>query len=356
MKFTDDMGPEGHIIERCNWQLALYAVHLATGNALACRSIKSATIVKYLLSIAKFCARRNQRDPRKAEQTDRGSAPMIQGVLDEVKRWEDVPDRREAFTIEMLDYMTSLLLENPDLYGQDSFLAVMVDYAGAGLYDGFRLSEWAQPNGHADIKNPQLNFRGEPMAFCLQDIRFLSGAKVRIPIDHVLKLDSRSSEVGRTFIRYRTQKNGENGEERQHIRNHNTTVPCHVTNMMRIVQRFDRLVGLQHNIPLSVYRHTDGTVRNITASIVESTFRMAAAHVYKLDPVKDSEHLRKWSAHSIRVGACVILHGMGFSITQIKFLLRWKSDAFFAYLRNIAGLAYQQNRALDKTAAMPHFI
>jgi hypothetical protein len=356
MKLDDDMGMVGHSIERCNWQLALYTVHLATGNALACRSVKAATITKYLLSIAKFCARRNPRDPRKAEQTDQGNAKNIQGVLDELKRWENVPDRREPFTIEMLDYLTALLQDNPDLYDQDSFLAVMVDYAGAGLYDGFRLSEWAQPNAHATVNNPQLNFRGDPMAFCLGDVRFLSDDKISIPHLRIIKLDPRSPVVGRDFVRYRTQKNGENGEERQHTRNPNTSAPCHITSMMRVVQRFDRLVGLRHNVPLSVYRHTDGTVRNITASIVESTFRMAAAQVYKLDPVNDSEHLRKWSAHSLRVGACVILHGMGFTNTQIKFLLRWKSDAFFVYLRNIAGLAHQQNQALDKCAAMPHFI
>jgi hypothetical protein len=56
------------------------------------------------------------------------------------------------------------------------------------------------------------------------------------------------------------------------------------------------------------------------------------------------------------VGACVILHGMGFTDTQIQFLLRWQSNAFFAYLRNIAGLAHQQNRALDDLSTMPNFI
>jgi hypothetical protein len=83
---------------------------------------------------------------------------------------------------------------------------------------------------------------------------------------------------------------------------------------------------------------------------------MAAAHVYKLDPVKDCEHLRKWSSHSLRVGACVILHGMGFTDSQIKLLLRWRLDAFFDYLRNITGLAFKQYRALHDLSVMPNFI
>jgi hypothetical protein len=47
---------------------------------------------------------------------------------------------------------------------------------------------------------------------------------------------------------------------------------------------------------------------------------------------------------------------MGFTDTQIQFLLRWTSNAFFVYLRNIAGLAHKQNRALDDLAIMPNFI
>ena len=125
---------------------------------------------------------------------------------------------------------------------------------------------------------------------------------------------------------------------------------------MDIVKRFARLVGIKSHVPLCVYRHQDGSIRYITASIIESTFRMAAAHVHKLDPVKDCEHLRKWSAHSIRVGACVILHGMGFTETQIQFLLRWKSNAFFNYLRNILGLSYKQNRAFADLSVMPNFV
>jgi hypothetical protein len=356
MKLEGDMALEHLAIQRCNFQLALYTVHLATGNSVSCRSIKAATIEKYIRSVAKFCARSNPRDPRKLEQTHKTLAPVIQGVINEVQRWENIPDRREPFTIEMLRYLQELYTSQPHIYDSDSSLAAMIDWSSTGLYDGFRLSEWAQPNGHSAINNPHLNKRGEACAFCVDDFRFLSDDKIRIPVDQVFTLDPASPSVGRTFVKYRTQKNGKNGEERQHTRNISLTAPCHVASCVRIVQRFFRLLGFQHFVPLCVYRHDDGTIRYITASIIESTFRMAAAHVYKLDPVKDSAHLSRWSAHSLRVGACVILHGMGFTDTQIQFLLRWQSNAFFVYLRNIAGLAHKQNRALDDLSTMPNFI
>jgi hypothetical protein len=163
--------------------------------------------------------------------------------------------------------------------------------------------------------------------------------------------------VGPDIWRYRTQKNGQNNEKRKHARNPYVGTPCHITSTIRIVQRFSRLIGTNHRkVPLSVCRHANGQVRHITASIIESTFRMAAAHADKLDLVKDCEHLRKWSSHSLRVGACVILHGMGFTDSQIKLLLRWRSDAFFDYLRNITGLAFKQCRALHDLSIVPNFI
>jgi hypothetical protein len=160
--------------------------------------------------------------------------------------------------------------------------------------------------------------------------------------------------VGRDFLTCRTQKNGEDGEQRQHTRNSGILGPCHITCLMTIVQRFVRLVGDRSDVPLCVYRADNGRIRYLTDNIIVHWFRKAAAYVYKLDPVKDSEHLRKWSAHSLRVGATVILHGMGFTDTQIRFLLRWRSNAFYTYLWNIATLANQQNQAI--TNVMPHFI
>jgi hypothetical protein len=356
LKLNDDLTLALCPIERCVWQIALYAVHLATGHSIQCRAIKSGTIEKYLLAVATFCTRSNPRDPRKSEQISKGLAPEIRGVIDKIKRWENIPERREPFTVEMLRYLIELLESQPHIYGPDSSLAVMVDWASCGLYDGFRLSEWAQINGHQALHNPQKNFKGEASAFCIDDLEFYSDDHIRIPIDQIISLDSDSPLVGQDYLRYRTQKNGENGEKRRHARNPSPTAPCHITSMMNIVKRFARLVGVKSHVPLCVYRHHNGSIRYITASIIESTFRMAAAHVYKLDPVKDCEHLRKWSAHSLRVGACVILHGMGFTETQIQFLLRWKSTAFFNYLRNILGLSYKQNRAFADLSVMPNFV
>jgi hypothetical protein len=58
----------------------------------------------------------------------------------------------------------------------------------------------------------------------------------------------------------------------------------------------------------------------------------------------------------LRVGACVILHAMGFTDVQIMWLLRWNSAAFMTYLRNVAVLSNRQNLAFSDVEAMPHVI
>jgi hypothetical protein len=192
------------------------------------------------------------------------------------------------------------------------------------------------------------------MAFCLRAVQFLTPGKARIPMADVTEMDAKDPTVGRDFLTCRTQKNGEDGEQRQHTRNSGISGPCHITCLMTIVHRFVRLVGDRSDVPLCVCRADNGRIRHLADNIIVHWFRNPAAHRCRLDPVKDSEHLRKWSAHSLRVGATVILHGMGFTDVQIRFSLRWRSNAFCTYSRNIATLANQQNQAI--TNVMPHFI
>ena len=73
---------------------------------------------------------------------------------------------------------------------------------------------------------------------------------------------------------------------------------------------------------------------------------MAASRVYKLTP----QQAQLYSAHSIKVGACVLLHEHGFNGSFIKVRLRWKSDTFLLYLRNTDRLTAQHAAALTSDA------
>jgi hypothetical protein len=97
-----------------------------------------------------------------------------------------------------------------------------------------------------------------------------------------------------------------------------------------------------------------GNIHFITAADINSVMPATAAAVYGLYSVKNEKELQLWSSPSLRVGACVVLHAHGFTGPQIQFLLRWKSDAFMAYLRNLGFLA-AQNVALSASFDMPTY-
>ena len=104
-------------IERCNWQLALYAVYLATGIAVIYRSIKPGIIVKkYLRNVAKFYARDSPDDPRKLDETQKPLTLSIQGIIKEVQLWENILNWREPFIIEMLHYLQHLFESQLHVY------------------------------------------------------------------------------------------------------------------------------------------------------------------------------------------------------------------------------------------------
>jgi NADPH-dependent glutamate synthase beta subunit-like oxidoreductase len=71
----------------------------------------------------------------------------------------------------------------------------------------------------------------------------------------------------------------------------------------------------------------------INAKHINESLQTATKAVYNLT---DPEAIGHFTSHSIRVGACVVaLHAAAVQFTEIKFALRWKSDSFYNYLRNL---------------------
>lgn len=348
MKWTDDLLMEHMPHRRKVLQMCMYAIHLASGSTLLCRRISASTVKNYVRDVAKFFCRVGEHpmDPRKTEDQT-GFDPMLQSIYRELERWEKVPNRREPFTVEMLHAM-----DDTKVFGVHGFFsewAVCRDFFELGLRLGLRLTEWAQDTKPADISSYLLNLYGDARAFCVNDFRFETTHRRRVR--GAAALDYDVQDLRKCWVKFRTQKNGENGEEK-------LVTGAAVAVVYRIIKRFVQLCSASDTTtPVAIFKDDKTSeLRFVTASIIEKTMRQVAAHVYNLDPIKNKEDLQRWSAHSLRVGACVILHTMGFTATQIKFLLRWKSDTFMMYLRNIAILSNQQDSAIDKLAAMPELI
>jgi hypothetical protein len=158
------------------------------------------------------------------------------------------------------------------------------------------------------------------------------------------------------FMKWRFQKNGDNGQELMWARAHELDDYSLVGPLYDVVDRFVALRGAHDTTtPLACYATTrkgKTVVRLITDCDIETLMRSLACEVYKFLPTKDKDLLSKWSAHSLRVGACVILHAMGFTAEQIKFILRWRSNAFMVYLRSNIILADKHVRALNQAGKL----
>jgi hypothetical protein len=145
MKLTDDWTLATLPIKRCVMQMALHAAHLATGSSLLCKSIKAATVKKYLLNVAKFLSNFSRRDVRKEGPTSQGLAEPIKAVLVEMERWEKVPSRREPFTVEMQEYLNEQTASLPS----SNKRVIFSKWSMCGLCGAFRLNEYAQHAGYS---------------------------------------------------------------------------------------------------------------------------------------------------------------------------------------------------------------
>ena len=337
-------------------QLALYATHLATGSTLHCRSIKAATINSYLADVAKFLGRFREVDPRFTSSAETKLAPIIGKVIQEQRRWEVVPNRREPFTMSLQLVLADKAARHPN---SCSFDAAIADWTLCNMYAGCRGIEWAQTSTtQSPINAHHRNRFGNAYAFTLADVQCQSASHARLTHQQALLAPSL---VGIIKLRFEEQKNNDNGEWKLFVRNNDNPHLCFVTSFLRILERYKTLMGVSTAFPLSVYQSTPpGTskpqVFNITTALVENAIRAAAAKVYNLDPIKNRRELQLWSSHSLRVGACATLYAKGFSEMEIKFLLRWKSNAFMTYLRNLAITSRRHNAALNDISRIPNFV
>lgn len=335
-------------VECQTYTMATYATHLGTGGSLNCQQLKSSTISKYLLDIAKLikCLHPEGRDPRKKDNAQTELAPPIRAVLKELERYEKVPNRREPYTLAM--HAKFAASESPETHDSCLHKALLPWFAVA-THAGLRRSEWCQPKHQRNPSTPELNIFHEPKAFLPRDIEFTTIGKVPIPHDEALR---NPSTVFCVYVRWRTQKNGQHGQRILFARNNDKPLLCPVSNWLTIVRRHKNLVKGAPNIPLAIYRTHQETVHTISKDLVDTQLKQLAKTTHN---VTDKRTLAKFSSHSFRVGACVILQSQGFTPDQIKLLLRWESDSYRVYLRNLLALSLHQNRAINDASAMPSY-
>ncbi len=119
------------------------------------------------------------------------------------------------------------------------------------------------------------------------------------------------------------------------------TAICPVLTALRLVLRARRL-SQPDSMPVACYLKKDA-LAYITGSRIAILFRAAARAVR---PTISKEEEQQYSAHSLRVWACVLLDEAGKSPNYIKKRLCWMGDSFRMYLQDTRVIQDQHREAL----------
>ena len=328
MKVRDPCMPEQPAAAR-NYFLACYAVSLIQGQTILGSPIRLQTVKNYLSAAYDLF-----RDRKIYFGSDED---YIHIILEALRDYESVPKRRHMIS----DGMMYWLQRQAERADSDSKLAAIVDWIILGRYTGFRRSEWCQTSQskYERIKS----WPGRPsLAFIRQDFTFLGKNEELLDPSHA---DFSWSMVYYVKITWRKQKNKRNNQSITYARDNITPKFCPVEAAIRIYIRSLRL-GVPDHQPMGVCAK-DGKCQRcfITDSMVADLLREAAATV--LNVPRNSDYIKQWSTHSIRVTAANLLHRQKFSDSFIQTRLRWTSKSFLDYLRNTIYGAEQHSKALN---------
>ncbi len=115
-----------------------------------------------------------------------------------------------------------------------------------------------------------------------------------------------------------------------------------VRSAMRLVLQA-RWLNQPDGMPVAAYKTKKGEVIYLTGNNIAKLLRKA---VKKVCPNTTPDKLKQYSAHSLRVWACVLLDEAEKLPDYIKKRLRWLGDSFRIYLRDTAMIQNQHVDAL----------
>jgi len=153
--------------------------------------------------------------------------------------------------------------------------------------------------------------------------------------------DASIDVVNRVRITWHIQKNRQNNQKITLSRDKTNPTICPVLTALRLVLRARRL-SQPDSMPVACYLKKDA-MAYLTGSRIALHFR-AVARAVRPNISKDDE--QRYSAHSMRVWACVLLDEAGKSPDYIKKRLCWMGDSFRMYLRDTHVVQDQHREAL----------
>ena len=246
IKLDDNFALRGYTLTTRNTIMACYTAYLAGGETLLCKTIQSNTIQRYLNAAAELSISAKMMNP--CFDIMGNQSVCINDILKEVRRWEKMPNRKEPVTKTMVDY---IIKKGDSLYGTNpnNIYTALSDWLVLGEQTGFRRKEWAQDRAHLKKqKDAERNIDGSPAAFTLGDFEFRAEGNKRL----TSQTDKHIDKAVMVNIRWRYQKNNDNGQVISYVKDNENKAHCAVAACIRIHKRATSL-NLDNDSPIAVY-------------------------------------------------------------------------------------------------------
>ena len=278
---------------------------------------RSATVQGYAQSINKLFEYRGFPIP--ANLSDREN--MTTKLIHMREREESIARRRSPISKEMFVAIANHASDS-DI---DSVESVIFDWITLGRVAGFRVAEYAQTTQDKVDEYEYASGNRVIKAFIPLDWNFYD-KKGRLITVH--SLDGSADPPAKIKLTFRIQKNRQNGQSITFVADNRHPDICPVRAAYRIFLRAKRL-GQSDNQPMGVFTNHHGITKYLTANKIAEVLQSFAKTCH---PDLTRDEIMRFTSHSIRVWAVVLLDEAGMNADFIKSRLRWMGDSYRSYL------------------------
>ena len=291
---------------------------------------RSATVRGYVQAINILFELRKYKIP--ADLSDRTNT--CYSLILAREKEETVARQRSPITREMF----TTLLERAKTSQIDSDVAVVAQWFILIRITGFRCSEYAQTRQSAFDEYEYPSGRRVTKAFIPLDWKFFD-ARGRLISIHTQGTDLREYPK-KLKITFRHQKNRQNGQSITLVSDDSHPDICPVRAAYHIFLRAKRL-GQSDSEPMGVFVNKTGSTKYLTGNKIQEVLQSIAKEVH---PDLTKDELKRFSSHSGRVWALVLLDEAGMSPVFMTARLRWMGESYKLYLRDTS---IQQQKHVD---------
>jgi hypothetical protein len=308
--------------------------------------LHSATVRGYAKAVNNLFKLRSFSPPADLSNPNNMTAILLNNIL----REEDIARQRAPLDNEIIAKLHRTAIASKC---EDSVSYLLFDVAALGCYIGLCLSKYAQTTQDKVDHHTYPSGKTVIKAFIANNFIFYDEKK---PVVKNLNNDS-LQRTRFVKITWRIQKNCQNGQSITLAAEIDRPKICLMRSVMQLVLRAKRL-NQPVDMPVAVYKTKKGKVIYLTGNKIAELLLKAVKEVW---PDTTPDKLKRYSAHSLRVWACVLLDEAGKLPDYIKKRFRWLGDSFRMYLRDTAIIQHQHVDALlaasqevmDLIAALP---